>query len=120
MLAVLEVERVDTLEGSPGEVRDAVVEAVVGGEFVALGDESLALLVELAVAGFEFTGAGLEFVFSDHSSLVQVGEAAPFSVGGVDSPFEAGQLGGEQFVVGCRCLACKGGFSGGEEVGTGE
>ncbi len=59
-------------------------------------------VLQLFSAGEDFGGAALHFGEFDKPALVEVDEAAPFGVGGVDPAVEAGQFGGEQFVVGYR------------------
>jgi hypothetical protein len=54
-LAALEVQRVDASKGLVGEVGDPVVEAVVGGQLVALGDEGFAFALESVGAAVDFT-----------------------------------------------------------------
>ena len=46
LLAACEVERADADHGPLGEVGDAVLEAVTGGQLGFAGDEGLAFLVE--------------------------------------------------------------------------
>ena len=44
----------------------------------------------------------MQFGQVDEPGLVEVGEPASFGCGGVDLAVEAGEFGGEQFVVGDR------------------
>jgi len=52
LLSAFEIEGVDAGQGSLGEARDVLVEAIVGGQFGLASDEGLAFLVEAAGAGF--------------------------------------------------------------------
>jgi hypothetical protein len=63
-------------------------------------------------------GAALHLGEVDEAGLVEVGESAPFGADGVDAPVEAGQFGGEEFVVGRGGVGGDGVFAGGEDVGA--
>jgi hypothetical protein len=52
--------------------------------------------------------------------LIEVGQASPFGVGGVDAPIEAPELGGDELVVGGRCLGGDAGLAGREHLGSGQ
>ena len=93
---------VDDGADSFGEVVDSAAELVPAGERGAFVGEAGAFGLQVAVAGGEFAGAALQFGELDEPGLVEVDEAASFGVGGVDLAVEAGEFGGEQFVVGDR------------------
>jgi hypothetical protein len=60
----------------------------------------------------------LHFGEFDEPALVEVDEAAPFGVGGLDLAVQPGQFGAEQFVVGDR--GCQGdGLFAGQQLGRG-
>ena len=66
-------------------------------------------MLQLFSAGGDFGGAALHFGEFDEPALVEVDEAAPFGIGGVDLAVQPGQFGGQQFVVGigvCSVTAC--------------
>ena len=50
-------------------------------------------------AGGDLGGSALHFGQFDEPALVEVDEAAPFGVGGVDLAVQPGQFGGEEFVI---------------------
>jgi len=72
-LTSLEVECVDAVEGSTGEVGDALVEAVIGGELGLLVDQGLAFVFQAATAVVEFGGSALHLGGVDDTRLVEVG-----------------------------------------------
>jgi hypothetical protein len=88
------VEGVDDGVDAGGEVVDAVSELVVAGEFGAFVGEACSLVLQFFSAGGDFGGAALHFGEFDEPALVEVDEAAPFCVGGVDLAVEASQFGG--------------------------
>ena len=96
------VEGVDDGVDAGGEVVHAAAELVVAGERGSFVGEAGSLVLQLFSAGGDFGGAALHFGEFDEPALVEVDEAAPFGVGGVDLAVQAGQFGGEQFVVGDR------------------
>ena len=77
------------------------------------------LVLQLSSAGGDFAGAALQFGEFDEPGLVEVDEAAPFGVGGVDLAVQPGQFGGEQFVVGDRGGQRDGLFAGQQHVRAG-
>ena len=93
-----------------GEVADAAAELVVAGERCALRGEAGPRCAELVAAVLDVGGAALQLGQLDEAGLVEVDEAAAFGVGGVELAVQAGQFGGEQFVVGdrgaCTARAC--------------
>jgi hypothetical protein len=117
-LALVEVERVDAGGGLVGEVADALAQAVADGEFVALGRQRGLLLLELGAAGVDFAGAAVEFGYVDVAGLVEIGDAASLGGGFVNAAREAGELGGEDFVVGCGLAADEGALGGQQDVGA--
>jgi hypothetical protein len=115
---LIEVEAVEGCGGSFGELGDALTKSVVFGQLVALLGEGLALAVDAAASGVEFLGSALHLDELDQSGLVEVDEPVAFGQGGVGPAVEAGQLGGEQFVVGCRGAGGDCVFAGEEHVGA--
>jgi len=94
------VESVDDGVDAGGEIVDAGSELVVAGERCSFVSEAGSLVLQLFSARGNLGGAALHFGEFDKSALVEVDEAAPFGVGGVDLAVQAGQFGGEEFVVG--------------------
>ena len=70
LLALLEVELVDAGGGAAGEVADTLLEAVVDGKLLALGDELVALLGERVVASVDISCSQLHLVEFDQPGLV--------------------------------------------------
>jgi hypothetical protein len=62
LLTLLEVEFVDAGGCSLGELSNSVVEAVVGGELLALGDELVALLGESVMTDVNISCPALDLV----------------------------------------------------------
>jgi hypothetical protein len=93
------VEGVDDGVDAGGEVVHAAAELVVTGERGSFVGEAGSLVLQLFSAGGDFGGAALHFGEFDEPALVEVDEAAPFGVGGVDLAVQPGQFGAEQFVV---------------------
>jgi hypothetical protein len=114
------VEGVDDGVDAGGEVVHAAAELVVAGERGSFVGEAGSLVLQFVSAGGEFGGAALHFGEFDEAALVEVDEAATFGVGGVDFAVEAGQFGGEQFVVGDRGVQGDGLFAGEQLVGVGD
>ncbi len=94
------VELVDDGADAGGEVLDAVAEPVAAGEVGALGGKAGALVLEFALACGDRGGAALQFGHVDQGGLVEVDQPAVLAAGGLELAVEAGQLGGEQLVVG--------------------
>ena len=103
-----------------GEIVHAAAELVVTGERGSFVGESGSLVLQLFSAGGDFGGAALHFGEFDEPALVEVDEAAPFGIGGLDLAVESGQFGGEQFVVGDRSCQGEGLFAGQQLVGVGD
>jgi len=61
LLALLEAELVDPDGGSPGEVADSLLQAVVDGELLALGDQFVALIGQRAVPDVDVACPPLHF-----------------------------------------------------------
>jgi hypothetical protein len=120
LLSVGEVELVDPFRDPAGEVVHAIPQTVLGGEFVALEDELLTLVGERLSAGSDVSAAPLDLGKLKQAGLVEVGEASSFGIGRFDLAFEAGELGGEQLVVGTGTLAGQGGLAGEEDFGSEE
>jgi hypothetical protein len=120
LLAALEVEGVDAVQGVLGEVGDAVLEAVVGGELALAGGEGLKFLFQASGAGVDLSAASSHLGVVDHAGLVEVGDPPSFGVCGLESALQAGELGGEQLVVGGRGVRCDRCLSGGDQLWAGE
>ena len=103
-----------------GEVVHAAAELVVTGECGSFVDEAGSFVLQFFSACGDLGGAALHFGEFDKPALVEVDEAAPFGVGGVDLAVQSGQFGGEEFVVGDR--GCQGDclFAGQQLVGSGD
>jgi hypothetical protein len=78
-----------------GEVVHAAAELVVTGECGSFVGEAGSPVLQLFSVGGDFGGAALHFGQFDEPTLVEVDEAAPFGVGGVDLAVQPGQFGGE-------------------------
>ena len=59
-LFLVEVEGVDHGQNPGGEVPDAVAELVVAGQFLALGGEGVAALVQVVAAVLDLGGTALQ------------------------------------------------------------
>ena len=90
MLAAVEVELVQPGERSCGEGLDALAEAVVRGQLGSLGDQRLALVVEVPAAGLELGGPAGQLGGFDYPGLVEVGQAAAFGLRGLGPAVQAG------------------------------
>ena len=112
------VELVDDGVDAGGEVVDAAAEPVVAGEVGSLVGEAGSLVLQFALPGGDCGGAALQFGDVDQPGLVEVDEAAPFAVGGLDFAVQAGQFGGEQFVVGGRGVHGDGLLAGQQQGGV--
>jgi hypothetical protein len=117
-LALLEAEPVDPDGRSPGEIADSVLQAVVDGELLALGDQLVALASERAVSPVDVVGALLNFVECEEPRLVEIGEAAPFGVVGFDLAFEFCQFCCQYLVVGGWRGRSEGGLPSGQDFGV--
>ena len=113
-----EVEGVDHGQDPGREVADAAAELVVAGQLLALRGEGVASFSEVAAAVFDVGGAALQLGELDEAGLLEVDETAAFGVDGVELAVQAGQLGGEQVVVGGGGAHGEGLFAGGEHVGA--
>ena len=106
------VEGVDDGVDAGGEIVDAGSELVVAGERSSFVSEAGALVLQLFSACGDFGGAALHFGKFDEPTLVEVDQAAPFGVGGVDLAVQPGQFGGEELVVGDGSVQCDRLFAG--------
>ena len=120
LLAAGEVQTVQTDKGPLGEVGDAPLEVVGLGQLGPLGDQGLALLVEMTATGVELGGPTGHLGAVDHARLVQVGEAAPLCLRAITPALQSSQLGGEQLVVGDRPLSGQRCLASAEQLGTAE
>jgi hypothetical protein len=82
-LPLVEVELVDDGHNAVGESGDAVADLVVVCQFLALGGQGVAALLEVSAAGVGVGGAALQFGHVDQCGLVEVGQAASFGLDGV-------------------------------------
>jgi hypothetical protein len=71
----------------------------------------------LAAASLDVLGPLGQLVRAEDARLVQVSQAPAFSGGGLDAPFEAGELFGEQLVVGGGLALGHGLLAGKEDLG---
>jgi hypothetical protein len=114
-LAAVEVEGVDAVQSSVGEVGDAAMKLVVGGQLALAGEQRVVFLVEAARAGVDLAGATSHLGVVDHPGLVEIGHPCAFGVRARNSALQSCQLGGQQLVVGGQGVSSgQGGFSGGE------
>ena len=67
---------------------------------VSFVGEAGSLVLQFFSAGGDLGGAALQFGEFDEPALVEVDEAVPFGVGGVDFAVQSGEFGREKFVVG--------------------
>jgi len=102
VLSLGAVELVYHFADLPGEVGDAAPEQVPVCERGALRGEGVSFVLLVALSRGDFGGAAVQLGQVDEPGLVEVGQPAPFGCGGVDLAVEAGELGGEQLVVGYR------------------
>jgi hypothetical protein len=84
LLALLEVEFVDACGCSVGEVGDSLLEAVLRGEFLTLGDELVALGGECVMTGVDISCSPLDLGQLEQAGLVEVGQASPLGAIGVE------------------------------------
>jgi hypothetical protein len=84
-LAAGEVQTVQTDKSPLGEVGDAPLEVVALGQLDPLGDQGLALLVEMTAPGVELRGPTGHLGAVDDARLVQVGEAAALGLRAITS-----------------------------------
>ena len=71
-------------------------------------------------AGVDLSAASSHLGVVDHAGLVEVSDPPAFGVRGLESALQAGELGGEQLVVGGRGVRCDRCLSGGDQVGADE
>ena len=114
------IEGVDDSVDVGGEVVHAGSELIVAGEGGAFVGESGSLVLQFFSACGDFGGAALHFGEFDEPALVEVDEAAPFGVGGVDLAVQPGQFGGEEFVIWGGSCQLDGLFAGQQEIGLGD
>jgi hypothetical protein len=101
-LALGVVELVDDGADAVGEVPDAAAEPVAAGEVGALGGQAGAFFLGVALACGDGGGAALQFGHADQPGLVEVDQPVVLAAGGLEPAVQAGQLGGQQPVVGDR------------------
>jgi hypothetical protein len=95
-----------------GEIVHAAAELIVAGERGSFVSEACSLVLQLFSACGDFGGAALHFGKFDKPTLVEVDQAAPFGVGGIDLAVQPGQFGAEEFVVGDGGVQCDRLFAG--------
>jgi hypothetical protein len=100
LLTLLEAELVEAVSGPAGELTDALAEAVVGGQLLALGDQLVALAGQRTMAGVDVPCPPLHLAELEQPGLVQVGEASLLGPVGVELARQAVQLGTEELVIG--------------------
>ena len=93
------IEGVDDGVDAGGEIVHAGSELIVAGEGGAFVSEAGSLVLQLFSACGDLGGAALHFGKFDEPTLVEVDEAAPFGVGGIELAVQPGQFGGEEFVI---------------------
>jgi len=120
LLAAVEVEGVDAVQRALGEVGDAQVQAVAGGELALAGGEGLVFLLQAVSADVDLVAASFHLGVVDHAGLVEVSDPPSFGAGVLESALQAGQLGAEQLVGGGWGVGCDRGLSGGDQVRAGE
>jgi hypothetical protein len=118
LLSLVEVELVDDGQDAVCEVGDAVAGLVVAGQVLALGGEGVAAVLEVFAAGVGVGGAALQFGQVQQPGLVEVSQAPAFGLDAVQAPVEAGELGGEQLVVGGGGACRDSLLAGGQDVGA--
>jgi hypothetical protein len=116
LLAFLEIEPIDASSDPTGEVGDALVHPVLGGQVMALGDEAVALAGEGGGAGVDFASASLHLGKIEKPGLVEVGEPTSFPDAGVELAFQTSELGVQQFVGGGRGGTGHGSLPGSENI----
>ena len=114
------VEGVDDGVDAGGEVMHAAAELVVTGELGSFIGETGSLVLQFLSTCCDFGGAALHFGKFDEPALVEVDEATPFGIGGVDLAVQPAQFGGEQFVVGDGSCQGNGLFAGQQLVRVGD
>ena len=118
MLFLGVVEGVDDGVDAGGEIVHPVTELVVTGECGSFVGEVGSLVLQLFSTFSDLSGAALQFGEFDEPTLVEVDEAAPLGVGGVDLTVQPSQFGAEEFVVGNRGVQGDRLFAGQQEVGA--
>ena len=117
-LGVIEV--VDDGVDAGSEVVHAGSELIVAGECSSFVGEAGSFVLQLFSTCSDLGGAALHFGEFDEPGLVEVDEAAPFGIGGIELAVQPGQFGGEEFVVGDRGVQGDRLFAGQQEVGSGD
>jgi hypothetical protein len=117
-LALVEVQAVEGGDCPLGERTDPLAQAVVLGERIPLLGKGLVLLGDAASPAIEFLGPALQLHELDQPGLVEVDQPAALGLGGLGPALQAGELGGEQLVVGCRRSGGDRAFAGQQHLGT--
>jgi hypothetical protein len=94
------IEGVDDGVDAGGEVTHASAELIVTGQRGSFLGEAGSVVLQLFSPGGDFGGTPLQFGKFDEPALVEVDEAAPFGVGGVDLAVQPSQFGAKEFIVG--------------------
>ncbi len=83
-----------------------------------MGGEGVAALLEVSAAGVGVGSTALHFGQIDQCGLVEVDQAAPLDFDAVQASVEAGQFGGEDFVVGGGGVRGDGLLADGQDIGA--
>jgi hypothetical protein len=103
-LSTLEVKSVDPAGNPLCEASDSPAQRVVDREIVSLANKSIALFRKAASPGIDLTGTSLQVGQFDEAGLVEVSKTTTLCSGRLELALEAGELRGEQLVVGCRTV----------------
>ena len=117
-LALGVVEVVEDRADAAGEVLDAVAESVAAGEVGALGCQAGAFFLKFALARGDRGGAAVQFGHVDQPGLVEVDQPVVLAAGGLEPAVQAGELGGEQLVIGYRGVHGDGLLAGQQQGGV--
>lgn len=117
-LALVEVEAVERLGDALGEAGQALAEQVAFGQLDSFGGKTGLLVGELPAAGVDLGGPPPDLGERKQPGLVEVDQPAAFTLGGVELALQAGELGGEQLVVGGGLAGGDGSLAGEQDLGA--
>ena len=100
LLALLEIKSIEPFANTLGEGFNFVRQLVVDREFVVLGQQCFALLLELAMAAEHLMMPNLEFGQIDRLHLIQVNESSSFCLGALQPTLQALELSLQELVIG--------------------
>ena len=80
------------------EADDPLAQSVLLRQFLALGDQGVALLFHALFTILHFLASAQQFITVDKGGLIKIGEAPPLGSHGVALALEFGQLGLQQFI----------------------